>query len=117
MHEMSIAQSLVSIIEQEMQKHGVTRLKKAVLRHGRLAGVVPDALSFAWDAVTPGTPLEGAELVMEEVPLVVRCRSCRLEFEPKETHVILAVCPGCGEEVGHEIVSGKEMHLQSIEAE
>jgi len=117
MHEMSIAQSLIDIIEQEMAKHNVTRLHKVKVMHGRLANVVPEALQFAWQALTSDTPLAGAELTMEEVPLRVRCRKCGVEFEPDEASLLLMTCPQCGEELGHEVLSGKELYIENLEAE
>lgn len=117
MHEMSIAQSLIDIVEQEMNKHGVSKLHTVKVRHGRLANVVPEALHFAWQALTADTPLEGAELVTEEVPLKVRCRKCGIEFEPEEATLLLMTCPQCGEEFGHEVLSGKELYIENLEAE
>ncbi|EGJ51589.1 hydrogenase maturation nickel metallochaperone HypA [Desulfocurvibacter africanus] len=117
MHEMSIAQSLIDIVDQEMKKHGVTKLLKVKVMHGRLANVVPEALHFAWQALTLETPFEGAELVTEEVPLKVRCKQCGITFEPEDATLLLMICPQCGEEFGHEVLSGKELYIENLEAE
>lgn len=114
---MSIAQSLIDIVEQEMKKHGVTRLLTVKVKHGRMANVVPEALHFAWQALTLDTSLEGAELVMEEVPLRVRCRKCGIEFEPEDAALLLMTCPSCGEDFGHEVLSGKELYIENLEAQ
>jgi len=118
MHEMSIAQSLVAIVQQEMAKHGVTRLHGVLVRHGALAAVVPHALTFAWEVLTRDTPLDGARLDMEEVPVRLRCSSCGAEFTPEECDRLLLIpCPACGEDLGHEVLEGKELYIENLEAE
>ncbi len=117
MHEMSIATSLLEIIQQEMAKHGATRLIVVRVKHGALSQLVPEALDFAFTALTKGTPLEGAVLEMVEVPLKVACRACGAEFTPDDRDVLLMPCPQCGEEFGHTILSGRELYLDHLEAD
>ncbi len=116
MHEMSIAQSLVRIIEQEMAKNHVSRLYKVKICYGRIAAIVPEALDTAFQALTRDTPMQGAVLETREVPLQARCRSCAREFTP-EDDLFIAACPHCGTEFGHEIISGKELYIEELEAE
>jgi hydrogenase nickel incorporation protein HypA/HybF len=117
MHEMSIAVSLVEIIQQEMAKHGVSTLLKVRVKHGRLTHLVPEALHFAFEACVRDTDMEGAELELEEVPLSVRCCKCAAVFEPDQEDIVYLPCPECGEEFGHEVLTGKELHLDRLEAE
>lgn len=118
MHEMSIAQSLLEIIRQELARHDPKgRLTLVSVKHGQLTHIVPDSLYFAFDVLTKDTPLEGAQLVLEEVPLRVQCSSCNREFEPESEHPLLMPCPFCGEECGHEVICGKELYLDRLEVE
>ncbi|MDK2955927.1 MAG: hydrogenase nickel incorporation protein HypA/HybF [Desulfovibrionales bacterium] len=115
MHEMSVAQSILEIIRQELGKHGLSRLDTVVVKAGRLAGIVPDALLFAWEVLTKDDEFDGSKLVIEEIPLVLRCGSCGEEFT-SETNMLFP-CPRCGEELGHAILSGREMYIEKVEAE
>ncbi len=117
MHEMSIAQSIQAIILDEIGKHGLTKVNRVVLKNGRLAGVVSDALTFAWEILTKTGPLAGAELVVEEVPLKLACGACGREFLTENAISHLMPCPACGEQLGHKVLSGKEMYIESIDAE
>ncbi len=117
MHELAIAQSLLSIIREEMKKHGKTKLITIKVKHGRLSAIVPEALDMAILSLTQDTPLADAELLMEEVPLTLRCRECRKEFTPEETKHVFAPCPHCGEELGHEVIAGKELYIEYLELE
>ena len=69
MHEMSIAQSLLDVIREEMHKHNATELKSVLVHIGQLSAIVPDSLSFCFEVMTSGTDLEGAKLNMEIIPL------------------------------------------------
>ncbi len=119
MHEMSLVQGLLDIIQQEMERHDATRLVKVRVRYGALAAVVPEAMRFAWDAVTNASPLQGAVLELEEVPVRLKCCMCGKEFVPAELEraLLMAPCPGCGEELGHQVLDGKELTLEQMEVE
>ncbi|MGE4535766.1 MAG: hydrogenase maturation nickel metallochaperone HypA [Desulfovibrio sp.] len=116
MHELSIAQSLLAIIEDEMTKHGKETLLTVKVRHGRLSTIVPEALETAFEVLTIDSRLAGAKLEMEETPVVLRCRACGREFTP-EGDSAFAPCPGCGEELGHTVLSGRELYIEYLELE
>lgn len=117
MHEMSIVQSILDIIKEEMGKKELTTLIRVKVVHGQMTNVVPDALQFAFEALTKDTPFEGAVLETEEQPLKYRCVSCKHEFTPENTELILAPCPACDEDFGHEVIAGRELFIESLEAE
>lgn len=117
MHELSIAQSLLAIIEDEMAKNGKEKLLTVKIRHGRLASVVPEALETAFEVLTADTRLAGSRLVMEEIPVRLRCRTCGREFSPESPSAAFAPCPACGEELGHEVLSGRELYIEYLELE
>jgi hydrogenase nickel incorporation protein HypA/HybF len=117
MHELAIAQNLLEIIREEMKKHEKTRLITVKVKHGRLSSVVPEALEMAFTSMTMDTSLADAALVMESVPLTLKCHSCGKEFSPENASHIFIPCTHCGEEVGHEVVSGKELFIEYLELE
>jgi len=116
MHELSIAHNLVGIIEQEMVRHKVTKIIRVRVKFGRISSIVPEALQTAFEVMTMDTPLQGAKLEIEEVPLVAVCRECGKEFSP-EGDLLIMTCPYCSAEFGHEIISGKELYIDELEAE
>ena len=117
MHELSIVTSLLSLVEEELTKRRLEKLLAVRIRHGALANVVPEALSFAFEALTQGGPFEGARLELEEEPVILRC-SCGANFSPEQRRELLfAPCPACGERLGHAVEKGRELYLQDIEAE
>jgi hydrogenase nickel incorporation protein HypA/HybF len=110
MHELSIADAVVTIARRHARGRPVSRVDVKV---GWLRQVVPDSLLFAFELVSEGTELEGAELVVEEVPARVRCGSCAVETQLNQ---FPAHCEVCG---GFDVVvtAGEELLVDSIEVE
>jgi hydrogenase nickel incorporation protein HypA/HybF len=92
-HEMSIAQSIVEIVEDALGDEPASGVERVLVRVGALVAVVPHSLTFCYQAITEGTALAGSELVVEEVPVRVRCNACGREDE-LESFVFR--CRGCG---------------------
>ena len=111
MHEMSIAESLIDILKEEMDRHGATTLRSVRLNIGRLSAVVPESLSFCFGVLIEGTELEGAELVMNMVPLRGYCASCTLEFEIEDYTFL---CPSCGN-TKIDTIEGRDLSIVEIE--
>ena len=111
MHEMSIAQSLLDIIREEMAKHDARVLKSVRLHIGQMSAIVPDSLSFCFEVMTSGTELEGAKLIMEVIPLRGVCKECNQEFEIRN---YAFECPHCG---SREIntISGQDLSIVEME--
>lgn len=117
MHELSIADGLIKIIGEEMAKHNLRKLLKVKIVFGQISAIVPEALETAFEVLTHGTPLAGAQVEIVAKPMVVRCRQCGQEFSPLPEDRILMPCPGCKTELGHEIIAGRELYIDHIEAE
>ena len=113
MHELSIMQSALSLALDQARQAGAGRVQVIRLRIGALSGVVPDALEFAFEALKPGTPAQGAELAIEHVPARFWCATCRREFQSDD---MLAECPECHSLSG-ELRAGREMELASLEVD
>lgn len=113
MHEMSIAQSLLDIILQESQHHQVKLVHSVSLKVGELSAVETDSLKFCFEVITEGTIAEGARLDIERVPIRCRCRECDLEFIVEELSFSCPECKG----TAVEMLSGKELSLESFEGE
>lgn len=116
MHELAIAQGILDIVREEMAKHGAAKLDRVHIHHGRMANVAPEALTFAWENLIRGTDLEGAEMLTEEIAVRMKCAGCGVEFEP-EDDFILAPCPDCGEDLGHQLLKGQELYVFRLEAD
>ena len=108
MHELAIAQSMFEIARRHARGLRVTQVD---VRVGRLRQVVPASLEFAFEVIAQGTELEGAELVIEQVPAAGTCRECG-------SHTVLPdfplMCSACGG-LDVDITEGEELQVDSIE--
>lgn len=116
MHEMSIAQSLLDLALSEARARGCQRLAAVTVAYGQIAGVMPEALDMAFQVLIADTPHKGARLILEELPLRLRCPFCKHRFEPGADSGIFQPCPSCGEDFGHIVEQGRELLLMSVEA-
>ena len=110
MHELSIAEAVVGVVSRHADGRCVKRVQ---MRIGHLRQVVPSALEFAFALVIEGTPLQGAELAIEDVPVVVRCRSCATDTTIAEFPF---QCGGCGA-FDVQLVAGEELLVDALELE
>jgi len=112
MHELSLIQSVFDIIEDYARKHRFTRVASVKLSCGRLSGVEPSSLKFAFEVQAQGTRAAGARLELDILPAVIYCFSCG---ESSTLDEYAACCPRCrGAEVT--LVGGTE-ELKFIEME
>ncbi len=113
MHELSICQGIVEVATEALDDlpPPAPRVSSVSVRIGRLTAVVPDSLRHYFDLLTPGTVLEGAALVIEDVTIRARCADCGGRFE---IEVLSFSCPGCGSGFV-ELLSGREMEVVSLE--
>ena len=56
MHEMSLAESVLQLVEETASREQAQRVKLVILEIGRLSSVEPDAMRFCFEAVTSGSP-------------------------------------------------------------
>ena len=113
-HEMSIAMSLVEIAAEEAARLHAGRILKVHVRVGRLSGVVPEALTFAFDAASAGGALDGAELVIEDVPASIYCDICDATRElPSVQHLRCPVCDA----PALQVTAGRELQISALEVD
>ena len=108
---MSIAQSIVDIVEKEIANFGAEQPKAVNIAVGKLAAVVPEQLAFCFSIITLETSLAGVTLNIREVPLSYTCFACGEEFTSGEMAI---VCPKC-DDTHIDLTSGRELTVESIE--
>ena len=112
MHELSIAQNLITIAEKAALKVGAIQVESVHMRLGAFSGVWKDALLFAYEIATKGTILEESELIITDVPLIVYCPSCKAEV--KLPSIQYFCCPQCNTQTT-DIRQGKEIEIEFVE--
>ena len=111
MHELSVAQSIVEIIEQHVPESEWERVAAVRLKVGAIAGVIPDSLEFSFQAITAASAQSHARLEIEWIPCRIHCSACNTIGE---NEMGFAVCGACGS-TATKILSGSELNITEIE--
>lgn len=111
MHELAICQGLLTQVEEIAQRENAARVELIRLRIGPLSGVVPELLEQAFTIARAGTIAEAAELVIENLPVRIRCTRCGSEGEAPPNRLL---CAECGD-FRTQLLGGDELLLASVE--
>jgi hydrogenase nickel incorporation protein HypA/HybF len=110
---MTLMGGVFDVIDSTLSQHTVEKVTQVKLKIGRLTNAEPDALNFAFEAYSKGTLCEGAELLVEIIPVRGQCQDCGEEFSLEE---LLFRCPKCKKQE-IKVIQGDEMLLESLEVE
>ena len=113
MHELSITQSMLEIVLQQAEKARAKKVTKINLIIGDMTGVVSDSVQFYLDILTKDTIAEGAQVSFTLVSSQGKCRQCGQIFTLPEFDW---TCPNCQGKI-IDVISGKELFVESIEVE
>jgi hydrogenase nickel incorporation protein HypA/HybF len=106
-------QSVMETVEQTARNNGALAIDVVRLVVGDMTEVVNEAMEFAFEAMSPGTPCEGAKLEITNVRPRSRCLNCGYEYEHDRYHW---GCPKC-DSLATELIAGRELYIDSIEIE
>ncbi len=116
MHEAGIALNLIAAVQQRIAAEAGlagSRVTAIHVRVGELAGVSTEALAFAFECLSAPTPLAGARLVFDAVPLTVQCEDCGQATPVQDLVFRCGVC-GSGRT---RVASGRELEVRTLELE
>jgi hydrogenase nickel incorporation protein HypA/HybF len=113
MHEMSLAEGVLQLIEDSSRTQDFSRVKTVWLEIGQLAGVEVEAMKFCFEAVVNDSIAQGAELVIIELPGQAWCLHCA---EVVNVKALFDACPKCG---SHQVqvTGGNEMRVKELDVE
>lgn len=111
MHEMSLAESVVQIVETTARANDSSAVRAVWLELGALSHVEHEALRFSFDVVKRGTVADGARLEIRITPGRAWCMPCG---DSVELARLGDPCPRCG---SHQlqVTQGEEMRVKEIE--
>jgi hydrogenase nickel incorporation protein HypA/HybF len=111
MHELSIAMSILDMAEEECGRRGA-EVEAIHVKLGALSGVLKEALLSAYDLARTETTLPGAQLIVEEVPVMIFCPRCQA---PRSVLSIQQLCCSECETPSAEILQGRELQVVALE--
>lgn len=113
MHELSVTESILEIVQRHAQQAGAKSITRIRLVIGDLSSIVDDSVQFYFDFLSQNTLAAGAKLEFERVPTMVTCSACEHTWEPS---TVDWTCPQCAQ-MQARVVAGQEFYVDSIEVE
>ncbi|WP_159567650.1 hydrogenase maturation nickel metallochaperone HypA [Budvicia diplopodorum] len=113
MHEVSLCESTLEIIENQAQQHGVKRVTGVWLELGALSCIEESSLRFCFDIVCRGTVADGCKLHIIHRPAKAWCWDCSKEIEISQHE---AQCPEC-QGLNLRVDSGDSLQIKELEVE
>ena len=113
MHEFSLVHALLDQVDTMRQEQNAERVVSIRVNVGEFSGVEPELFRDAYQILVEETPMRGAELRMDRVPLESRCDVCGCNFTVERFRF---ECPQCNSH-NVTIVRGQELILESVTIE
>jgi hydrogenase nickel incorporation protein HypA/HybF len=109
MHELSIAQSILTIAENAAPKNNAV-ITSVGLQIGELSGIEIEPLKFALSVIKENTVLQKADLDIEIIKGEAECTECKTVFPMS---YFCSCCPQCGSYF-IKVIKGREMKVLNI---
>lgn len=106
-----MTQSILDIAVSEAEKHKAPRVLAITIKLGEFSGVVPQLIQEYFNLISKGTVADSAKLIIEKVPVRIRCEACGKENVIDRAKV---KCPDCGS-IDIQMRSGREFYVESLE--
>jgi hydrogenase nickel incorporation protein HypA/HybF len=113
MHETALMQNMIRIASKALEGKNIKCVNRVTLSVGKMSNALPDALNFAFEAMTQEGLLKGATLEIEEIPVAVRCERCGKNYEPEKFPFVCPQCQCCY----YTITQGEDIYIQSLDCE
>ena len=121
MHEMALVRNVVDIVLAACEGKNVGSVRKVYLTIGEMRDVIDDYVPGLFQYLARGTVAENAQVVIEHIPMMVRCRGvddmhpCGEIFHIDVRDSKTWECPRCHAYQKYKLFSGDEFRVGSIE--
>ncbi|MCD2451707.1 hydrogenase maturation nickel metallochaperone HypA [Methylicorpusculum oleiharenae] len=111
MHELSLCDDLIRQVQLLADQHHAQNIARVTVSLGTLSGVEPVLLVQAFEILKAGTAASNARLIINTVPVRIRCDHCGREADVDPNRLI---CPAC-KSLDTQLLSGSEFILSQVE--
>jgi len=120
MHELSMADAIVKTVLDVAEKNQAIEILEVTIEVGKLTMLNPEQLRFLLEVLTEDTLMKDAEIIIEEIPVEIKCNSCdytgSTDLDDSDHYLMIVKCPKCDER-DLEIITGRECNVKNIKIE
>lgn len=117
MHEISLATSLVELVEAKAKEEAFNQVLEIEVEIGQLSGVNAEAFEFAFTEVIKNSVLEGAKLLLHKISIQILCPNCHQTSTIQDAWDLS--CPQClaqglSPDQGVKVLRGREFRIRNL---
>ncbi len=113
MHELSIASSIIEIVNDEAAKAKAQKVTDIELEVGSLSGIEIEALELAMEVSIKETIMHNATIKITRKQAMAHCNICEEDFSCSS---FFEPCPACNG-FSYDVFQGQEMIVKSLAVE
>lgn len=113
MHELPVVLDIVHVMDEEASKNAMKKITRIHLVIGELSSIIDESVQMYFEIAAKDHPCQGAKLVFEHRPAMLKCQNCGKEFPHQRDFQ----CPDCG---GDSILikgTGREFYILSFDGQ
>ena len=114
MHEMSLTHDVLDTVLTQANLAEATKVVGVHMTVGEVHDIVDDLFAKCFNWLARGTIAEEAKVVIDRVPLTVRCKECDEVYGVSLYRRETPCCPACGGP-SYAINTGEEFFIDDIE--
>ena len=113
MHELTVIENIMEIAFQVARENELSHINTINLDVGKMQHLNEGIMQHGFDAAKEGTTAGGASLILNWLPVKLKCNECEHIFTSADMKFF---CPNCGSKDTN-IIQGTELNIKSIEGE
>ena len=115
MHELPVINSILNVVMKHAVANNVNKVVAVHLQVGEMCDLEEKWMQDYFDYLSKGGIADGARLVVEKTPVVMKCDNCGASFHVDLKQTAALACPECGGEK-YTMISGREYYITNMEA-
>lgn len=114
MHELPVIKQILDLVLKHAEKHQVKKVVAVHLQVGELTDLEDQWMQQYFDYLSKETLAAGAKLVVERLPVVMKCEDCGMNYTADIRKDGPILCPTCNSEK-KKLVSGRGYFIKNME--
>ena len=115
MHELPIINNILKIVLKHAEDHKVKKVVAVHLQVGELSDLEDKWMQQYFDYLSKKSVADGARLVIERIPVKMKCSDCGVSYAVNIKEDQSISCPKC-ESIKNIMISGREYFIKNLEA-
>jgi hydrogenase nickel incorporation protein HypA/HybF len=114
MHELQVTHKILDVVLRHAQANGANKVVSIQLKIGELSDLEDEWIQKYFDYISKDTIAQNAMLVIERIPVVMKCNDCAHSFKVNIKQMKDIQCPECAHKK-YTLISGSGYKIKNME--